>query len=334
MKSDIQSSEGLLQMKWGSNKQFDNPSKFWNRDKFPSRWSTKNVPNTLSNFELKKILCSFLKSGFQSSEKLFNWNEGLRSSVSLLVGSEAEIFFNLGGLRKNYLTSKILISKIKILLCSFMKSDIQSSEGLFQMKWGSTKWNRAKFPSRWSTKKVLNTLSIFELKKYSCAVSRKAIFSLVKDIFNWVEGLRGTIIIFVGSETKINFHLGGQRKNLLTRQILSSKIKILLCIFMKSDIQSSEGLFQKKWGSNKQFDNPSKFWNRANFPSRWFTKDVLNKLSNSELKKYSCAVSWKAIFSLVKNFFNWVEGQRGTVKIFVGSQTELIFHIGDLRKST
>ena len=221
-----------------------------------------------------------------------------------------------------------------------MKSDIQSSEGLFRMKWGSTKecdnpsrkWNRANFPSRWSTKKVLNTLSNFELKEYSCAVSWKAIFSLVKDIFNWVEGLRGTMIIFVGSKTEIVFHLGGQRKKLLTRQILSSKIKILLCIFMKSDIQSSEGLFQMKWGSNKQFDNPSKFWNRDNFHSRWSTKNVLNKLSNFELKKYSCAVSWKAIFSLVKDIFNWVEGLRGTMIIFVDSEAEVFFHLDSLRK--
>ena len=135
-----------------------------------------------------------------------------------------------------------------------MKSDTQSSEGLFQMKWGSTKvcdipsrlWNRANFPSRWSTKNVLNTLSNFELKKYSCAVSWNTIFSLVKDFVNWIEGLRRTVIILVGSETEIIFHLGGLRKKELTRQILSSKLKIHLSSFMISDVQSSEGLFQIK----------------------------------------------------------------------------------------
>ena len=134
-------------------------------------------------------------------------------------------------------------------------------------------------------KKGLNTLSNFELKKYSCAVSWKAIFSLVKDFFNWVEGLRRTVKIPVGFETEIIFHLGGQRKKLLTRQKLSSKNKILLRSFMKSDIQSSEGLSQMKRGSTKEYENPSKFWNRSNFPSIRSTKKVLNTLSNSELKK-------------------------------------------------
>ena len=208
------------------------------------------------------------------------------------------------------------------------------------MKWGSTKdcdnpisfWNRANFPSRWSTKKKLNTLSNFELKKYICAVSWKAIFSLVKDFVNWIERLRRTVIILVGSETGIIFHLGGLWKKQRFCQILRSKIEILLCSFTKSDIQSSEGLFQMKWGSTKESDNPIRLWNRANFPSRWSTKKVLNTLSNFELKKNSCAVSWKAIFSLMKYFVNWIERQRRTVIILVGSETEIIFHLGGLRK--
>ena len=151
-------------------------------------------------------------------------------------------------------------------------------------------------------KKVLNTLSNFELKKYSCAVSWKAIFCLVKDFVKWIERLRGTVIILVGSETEIFFHLGGLRKMLLTRQILSSKLKIHLCSFMKSYVQSSEGLFQMKWGPTKECDKTSRLWNRANFPSRRSTKKVHNTLSKFELKKYSWAVSWKAIFSLVKGF--------------------------------
>ena len=35
---------------------------------------------------------------------------------------------------------------------------------------------------------------------------------------------------------------------------------------MKSDIQSSEGIFQVKWESTKEFDNFSRLRNRANFP--------------------------------------------------------------------
>ena len=80
-----------------------------------------------------------MKSDFQPSEGLFQsiWEPG--RTVIILVGSETEIFSILGDLRKKYLIRQILSSKIKILLFSFMKSDIQSSEGLFQMNWGSTK---------------------------------------------------------------------------------------------------------------------------------------------------------------------------------------------------
>ena len=172
----------------------------------------------------------------------------------------------------------------------------------------------------------------FELKKYSCAVSWKAIFSLVKDFFNWIEGLRRTVITLVGSETEIIFHLGGLRKKGLSRQILSSKLKIHLGSFMKSDVQSSEGFFRMKWGPTKECDNPSRLWNRANFPSKRSTKKVHNTLSKFELKKYSWAVYWKAIFSLVKGFFNWNERLRSSVTFLVGSGTEIIFHLGGLWK--
>ena len=64
MKSDIQSIEGLFQMKWGSNKEFDKPSKFWNGANFPSRWSTKNLVNTMSKFELKNTLVQFHEKRF------------------------------------------------------------------------------------------------------------------------------------------------------------------------------------------------------------------------------------------------------------------------------
>ena len=101
---------------------------------------------------------------------------------------------------------------------------------------------------------------------------------------------------------------------------------------MKSDIQSSEGLFQVKWGSTKECDIPSKLWKRAKFQSKSSTKNVLNTFSNLELKKYFCAVSWKAIFSLVKDFFKWNQGLRSSVTFLVGSEREIIFHLGGLRK--
>ena len=69
---------------------------------------------------------------FSIVKDLFKWIEVLSRSVIILVGSDAEIISNIGDLRKKYL-ARCQISSSKILLCSFMESDCQSSQGLVQM---------------------------------------------------------------------------------------------------------------------------------------------------------------------------------------------------------
>ena len=69
---------------------------------------------------------------FSIVKDLFKWIEVLSRSVIILVGSDAEIISNISDLRKKYLT-RCQISSPKILLCSFMKSDFQYTQGLVQM---------------------------------------------------------------------------------------------------------------------------------------------------------------------------------------------------------
>ena len=57
------------------------------------------------------------------------------SSVTIEVGSEAELIFDLGRLQKKCLT-RYQISSSKLSLCSFMKNDFQSSQGLVQLSRG------------------------------------------------------------------------------------------------------------------------------------------------------------------------------------------------------
>ena len=58
---------------------------------------------SLSNFALKRVsVCSFKKSVFQSSQGLCKLNEEWSRSKSILLGSESEGIFDLGGLRKKY----------------------------------------------------------------------------------------------------------------------------------------------------------------------------------------------------------------------------------------
>ena len=69
-------------------------------------------------------------------------------------------------------------------------------------------------------------------------------FSLVKDLFKWIEVLSRSAIVLVGSEAEILLDIGDLRKKYLARCQISSS-KILLCSFMKSDFQSSQELVQK-----------------------------------------------------------------------------------------
>ena len=68
-------------------------------------------------------------------------------------------------------------------------------------------------------------------------------FSLVKVLFKWIEVLSRSVIILVGSEAEIISNIGDLRKKYLLRCQISSS-KIFLCIFMKSDFQSSQELVQ------------------------------------------------------------------------------------------
>ena len=72
---------------------------------------------------------------FSLVKGLFKWVEVLSRSVIVLVGSETEIIFDIGRLRKKYLT-RSQISSIKnplVQFCSFLKIDFQSCQGLVQI---------------------------------------------------------------------------------------------------------------------------------------------------------------------------------------------------------
>ena len=72
---------------------------------------------------------------FSLVKDLFKSAEVISRSVITLVGSETEIIFDIGRLRKKYLT-RCQISSIKnplVQFCSFLKSDFQSCQGLVQI---------------------------------------------------------------------------------------------------------------------------------------------------------------------------------------------------------
>ena len=72
----------------------------------------------MSNFAFKKVsVCSFTNSVIRS--------------VCILVGSEREIFFDQGNLRKKIFVSLSIFALKKLTLGSSKKSVFQSSQGFF-----------------------------------------------------------------------------------------------------------------------------------------------------------------------------------------------------------
>ena len=173
---------------------------------------------------------------FSLVKDFFNWVEVLSRRVITLLGSATEIVFEMGHLRKKVLNT-LSNFELEKYSCAV------SWKGIFSLDKDLFKWieviSRSViilvlsepeiiFDIGHLRKKVLNTLSNFELKNYSIAVSWKVTLSPVKELFKWVEVLIWSVIILVDFETEIIFDIGHLRKKYLTRCQISSSKKTLV----------------------------------------------------------------------------------------------------------
>ena len=86
------------------------------------------------------------------------------------------------------------------------------------------------------------------------------------------------------------------------------------------------------WGSSEECHCPSTFWGGKNFWPRWYTKKVLDTLSNFALKTRYLMFQHKSLFNLVKDLFKWIEGLGRSVTVRVQSERERILYLGGIRK--
>ena len=118
---------------------------------------------------------------------LFYWTEGWWRSVSLLIGSEREVIFDMIVLRKNYLVGCQTPSSKKVCWDNLTKSVFQSRCDIILLNWGvaeecippSRSQKRRNFWSSCSTKNVLRWLSDSEFKKFSLGNLTKCVFQSV-----------------------------------------------------------------------------------------------------------------------------------------------------------
>ena len=137
---------------------------------------------------------------------------------------------------------------------------------------------------------------IFDLdsirKKYSirCQISRskiryivfqhKLLFNLVKDWFKWIEGLGEGFTVWVQSEREGISDVDGIRKKVLDTLSNIALKNSLHSVSIYNAFQPSQGLIQMNWGSKEECHYPSTVWEENNFWPRWYTKKVLDTLSN------------------------------------------------------
>ena len=170
---------------------------------------------------------------FNLVKDLLKWIEGLGRSVTVWVQSERENFFDLGGIRKKY-SIRCQISRSKNRYIVFQH------KLLFNLVKDLFKW--IEVVGRSVTVRVQSDRErIFDLvgiqKKYStrCQISRsknryivfqhKLLFNLVKDLFNWFEGLGKSFTVRVQSDRERIFDLVGIQKS--TRYVVKFRAKKL-----------------------------------------------------------------------------------------------------------
>ena len=76
------------------------------------------------------------------------------------------------------------------------------------------------------------------------------------------------------------------------------------------------------WGLREEFHCPSNLWGGLNFWPRWYTKKVLDTLSNFALKTRHLMFQHKSLFNLDKDLFKWIEGLGRSVTVRVQSEGE------------
>ena len=134
-KSLFQSCQELVQMKWGQEYEGTLLSRFWNRMNFWSGLATKKSIHVAVKLCAQKCRYAVLQNCFINLvEELFKWNEGYCRSVRSIVGTETEVFFDLGCLWKKILMS---LSIFALKNCRYAVSQ----KVFFNLVMNLFKWN-------------------------------------------------------------------------------------------------------------------------------------------------------------------------------------------------
>ena len=267
---------------------------------------------------------------FNLVKDLFKWIEGLGRSVTVRVQSDRKRVFDLGCIRKKYsIHCQISLSKTRYivfqhkLLFNLVKDLFKWIEGL----------GRSVIAREQSERERVFDLGCIR-KNYSirCQISRsktryivfqhKLLFNLVKDLFEWIEGLGRSVNVRVQSDRERIFDLGCIWKKYSIRcQISLSKTRSivfqhkLLFNLVKDLFKWIEGL-GRSVNVRVQSDRERIF----DLGCIWKKYSIRCQISLSKTR--SIVFQHKLLFNLVKDLFKWIEGLGRSVTVRLRSERE------------
>ena len=283
-----------------------------------------------------------LKSLFNLVKDFFNWIEGLGRGVTVQVQSAGEWIFELGGIWKKYLI-RCQISRSKTRYIVFQhKSLFNLVKDLFEWFEGQVRSVTVRVQSEGerffdlgvTRKKYLISCQISRSKARYIVFQHKSLYNLVKDLFKWIEGLVRCVTVRVQSEGERVFDLGGIRKKFLMRyQILHSKTRYK--VFQHKSLslfKLVKDLF--KWIEVLERSVTVRVQSAGEwiFELGGIWKKYLIRCQISRSKTRYIVFQHKSLFNLVKDLFEWIEGQVRSVTVQVQSEGERFFELGVIRK--
>ena len=236
---------------------------------------------------------------FNLVKDIFKWIQGLGRSFTVRVRSERERIFDLGCIRKKYLI-RCQISRSKTRYIVFQhKLLFNLVKDLFKWIQGLGRSVTVRVRSEGERSFDLGCMR----KKYSirCQISRsktryivfqhKLRFNLVKDLFEWIEGLGRSVTVRVRSEREWIFDLGCIRKKyLISCQISRSKTRYI--VFQhKLLFNPVKDLFKWIEGLGRSVTVRVQSDRERIFDLGCIRKKVLDTLSNFALKNSLYSVS-------------------------------------------
>ena len=161
-----------------------------------------------------------------------------------------------------------------------------------------------------------------------------SLFNLVKDLFKWIEGLGGSVTVWVQSEGGRIFGTGVILNNYLIRCQISRRKTRYIVFQHKSLVNLVKDLFKWIEGLGRIFT----VWVQSEGERIFGIDGILNyyliRCQISRRKTRYIVFQHKSLFKLVKDLFKWIEGLRRGVTVRIQSEAELIFDLVGIQKST